>query len=100
MNPHRADNSRAPPRSRKAALNTPPTFRHPFLPPNRIPVLEEDAGQAAHRLSRETYAGVEPVAVGMGDVKVLLRQIVAAGKAHLAVDDRYFSGGPGDPERR
>ena len=61
----------------------------PFSP-NRIPVLKKDAGQAAHRLSRKTYAGVKPVAVGMGDVKVLLRQIVAAGKAHLAVDDRYF----------
>ena len=58
--------------------------------PDGIPVLEEDAGQAAHRLTGQAYARVEPVPVGMRDVKVLLSQIVTAGKADFSVDHRNF----------
>ena len=51
------------------------------------PQFQKGGGETAYRFALQPQSRVLPLSVGMLPVKVLLRQIVAPGKAHLAVND-------------
>ena len=59
--------------------------RHFFL--RRTPHLQKNQRQIAHGVALQPHAGVLPAAVGVGQVEVFVRQIVAAGVADLPVND-------------
>ena len=53
-----------------------------------IPHLQEGDRQAPDSIPLEPDSGILPEAEGLRPVEILVGQVVAAGKAHLAVDDR------------
>ena len=59
--------------------------RHFFL--RRTPHLQKNQRQIAHGVALQPHAGVLPPAIGVGQVEVFVRQIVAAGVADLPVND-------------
>ena len=55
--------------------------------PHGVPHLQESQRDAVNRRAGEADSGVLPFSVGTCDVKVFVRQIVAAGEGHPAVHD-------------
>ena len=53
-----------------------------------IPHLQKHHGEITHRISGDFYARILPITVRMGDIEILVGQVVAAGKSHLAVHYR------------
>ena len=63
----------------------------PVVCVNGVPHLQEQGCEITHGISGNLHAGIFPIPIWMGDVKILVRQIVTSGEAHLSVDDGDFA---------
>ncbi len=59
--------------------------------PDEIPHFQKHDGMAFHRIAFQADAGILPVSVGMGDIKIFVRQIKASGEADTIIDYGYFA---------